>query len=269
MRFALQEVDSARVRDALTRRVVDLPHRALWRLSQPAQDNRRRLQALRERHAGQRCVIMGNGPSLARMDLAPLASEHTFGLNRIYLLYDKLPFRPTFYACTNELVLEQFHGEIAALGGVKFVNWNRRQLFGPDPSLCFVRTALSLVDFFGSDVTRAICAGGTITYVALQIAFHLGFRRVILVGVDHRFVERGTPNRAEVRTQERDESHFHPDYFPKGSRWQLPDLVRSEHAYRLARKAYERAGGQIIDATLDGQCQVFEKRSLAEALAQR
>ncbi len=212
---------------------------------------------------------MGNGPSLARMDLAPLANEHTFGLNRIYLLYDKLPFRPTYYACANELVLEQFGAEISAQPGIKFLNWNRRSLFPADPSISFVRQALTLRDFFGVDLTHAICSGGTVTFVALQIAFHLGFRRVILIGVDHDFVEKGKPNREEVRHADRDESHFHPAYFPRGTRWQTPDLVRSEHAYRLARGAFERAGGSIVDATLGGKCEVFRKCSLEAALRER
>ena len=38
-----------------------------------------RMNALRDIHQGQRCFIIGNGPSLRNMDLSPLAKEHTFG----------------------------------------------------------------------------------------------------------------------------------------------------------------------------------------------
>lgn len=266
MRFALHEVNAVRIKDAVQRRIEDVPHAAAWWSSQLSADNRRLLTSFRNLHAGQRCIVMGNGPSLGKMDLTCLRGEVTFGTNRIYLLYDKLPFVPTYYTCMNELVLEQFQHEISPLASMKFVNWNRRRLFAPSPSLACLRAGLTLIDFFGTDLTATICSGGTVTYVALQLAYFMGFRTIILVGVDHRFVEKGTPNRTEVRLAERDESHFHPNYFPKGSRWQLPDLVRSEHAYALARKAFERDGRRVLDATVDGSCDVFEKMDLKAAL---
>lgn len=194
------------------------------------------------------------------MDLRPLASEWTFGMNRIYLLFEKMGFRPSYYCAANDLVLDQFAPDIATLRMPKFVNWNARQHFDmADESTLFLRQALRLSDFFGNDLCKPICSGGTVTYLALQVAYYMGFSQAILIGVDHNFVEKGTPNRAETRTREVDENHFHPDYFPKGSRWQLPDLARSEAAYRLARDAYEADDREIIDATEGGALQVFEK----------
>ena len=40
-----------------------------------------KLQAFRNKHKGERCVIVGNGPSLNEMDLTPLANETTFAVN--------------------------------------------------------------------------------------------------------------------------------------------------------------------------------------------
>jgi hypothetical protein len=122
-----------------------------------------------------------------------------------------------------------------------------------------VRHALTLADFFGGDLTQPVCSGGTVTYLAMQIAFFMGFHQVILVGIDHRFVDSGPPNREQVRAQERNANHFHPDYFPKNSRWQLPDLLRSESAYRLARHAFAAEGREILDATVGGALEIFEK----------
>ena len=68
----------------------------------------------------------------------------------------------------------------------------------------------------------------------------MGFKEVIIIGLDHYFVEKGRPNKTELRTADKDESHCHPDYFPKGIKWQLPDLYRSEIAYAHARKAFEK-----------------------------
>ena len=87
----------------------------------------------------------------------------------------------------------------------------------------------------------------------------MGFKEVILVGLDHNFVEKGRPNKTEVRAADVDESHCHPDYFTKGVKWQLPDLLRSEKAYSIAREAFESDGRRILDATVGGKCEIFDK----------
>lgn len=212
---------------------------------------RERLARFRDRHRGERAFVLGNGPSLARTDLGRIAGAVTFGANRIYLAH-----QPTYFVCVNELVLEQFASEIRLLSCPRFLNWNRRRLFGDDP---FVSLDLGLADTFVTDPARRLCSGGTVTFVALQLAYYMGFREVVLLGVDHRFADKGTPNRTETRTEAVDANHFHAGYFPKGSKWQLPDLRRSELAYAMARRAFERDGRRIVDATIDGACTVFEK----------
>lgn len=259
MRFTLNEFSLDRLMAALWRRLDDIPHALAWR-SLDGEKYRQRLLQFRDLHRGERCFILGNGPSLASMDLSPLRKEITFGLNRIYLLFDRLGFLPSYYVCVNELVLVQFADEIRGLNMPKFLNWNCRRYFDvPDETLHFVRMRLSLSDRVQTDATRPLYGGGTVTFAALQLAYFMGFRTVVLIGVDHRFVNHGIPNRTVVRSSEKDANHFHPDYFPPGSKWQLPDLRRSEIAYSLAREAFERDGRRILDATVDGHCPVFEK----------
>lgn len=264
-RLVLSEVNTGRVGAALARRLADLPHAFAWQLSSESRKNRAGLAAYQDLHKGRRCIILANGPSLAHADLEPLKDEITFGMNRIYLNFGKMGFESTYFLCINELVLEQFGSEIAALSMPKFLNWNRRSLFqGLNPSPHYLRFRLGLRDDFQTDASRALSSGGTVTYAALQLAFFMGFRQVILVGLDHRFASRGTPNQMETRDFSADKDHFRPDYFPPGARWQLPDLRRSELAYAQARRAYEADGRQILDATLDGACTAFEKANYKE-----
>src|SRR5512139_2649265 len=49
-------------------------------------------------HRGERCFIIGNGPSLNDTDLSKLKDEFTFGMNRIYLLFPDLGFTTTYFA---------------------------------------------------------------------------------------------------------------------------------------------------------------------------
>ena len=203
---------------------------------------------------------MGNGPSLKKIDLGLIKGEITFGLNRIYLLYPEINFRPNYLVSVNELVLEQFAEDFKGLQGPLFMNWNQRDHFNPEAEkYLFLKVRLGLRDHFSPDITQPISTGGTVTFVAMQIAYYLGFQEVVLVGVDHSFRQEGVPNLTETRAQVEDVDHFHPDYFPKGSRWQIPDLRRSELAYQLAREAFEKDGRQIVDATLNGQCPVFKR----------
>jgi hypothetical protein len=258
-RFSLSEVNFQRVTSALLRRVLDIPHAWAWSLSIQAYQNRERLSHFKDIHAGKRCFILGNGPSLAKMDLTPLKDEFTFGANRIYLLFNETDFRPTYYVSINELVLQQFADDIKALPFPKFLNWSSRFLFGKRDDIFYLRIKPNLFDSFTKDITRPISSGGTVTFVALQLAYYMGFSEVILIGVDHNFVDKGTPNLTATRMADRDINHFHPNYFPKGYKWQFPDLVRSEIAYQLARHVFETSGRRIVDATIGGQCPVFEK----------
>ena len=86
----------------------------------------------------------------------------------------------------------------------------------------------------------------------MQLAYHLGFTDVILVGVDHSFATQGPANKL-VTSQGPDPNHFDPSYFGAGIRWQLPDLEVSEASYRLARQHFEADGRRIRDATVGGK----------------
>jgi hypothetical protein len=259
MRFKTSEVTISRLHTAIHRRLEAVPDAVAWRASPAARVVREQLEPLRDRHRGERCFVLGNGPSLARTDLSRIRHESSFGANRLYLAFEAMGFATRYYVCVNALVLEQFRDDLAALPMPRFFAWNRRALFAPGPTQHFVHAALTLRDYFGADPTRPLCSGGSVTFVALQLAFFMGFTEVIVLGLDHSFSARGTPNQVQLRSAARDVDHFHPNYFPQGSRWQLPDLVRSQSAFALARRHYERAGRRILDATPGGQCPVFER----------
>ena len=113
---------------------------------------------------------------------------------------------------------------------------------------------------FAQDARGRLWEGATVTYVTLQMAYHMGFKQVILIGVDHTYSTQGKPN-TTVISPGADPNHFNASYFGKGFRWQLPDLETSERAYRLARRTYEGSGRQVLDATVDGKLNVFPKIS--------
>lgn len=259
-RFNIKELTPKRLFSALKIRIHEIPNTIQWHLTSSAKNNRGRVKRYNGKHKGERCFIVANGPSIKDMDLSYLENEITFGLNRIYLLFNNTNFRPTYYICVNELILEQFSDEINQLEMPKFLNWNRRHYFNQeDQSISYVKSKMVIRDTFQYDLTKPTVIGATVTFVGLQIAYYMGFKQVIIIGLDHSYKEKATPSKLEVRTAEVDESHFHPEYFPKGAMWQAPDLLRSEIDFEIAHTAFNNDNRQILDATIKGKCNVFPK----------
>jgi hypothetical protein len=224
-----------------------------WRRASVAQ-----LAELKDVHRGRRAFIIGNGPSLKQTDLSKLKGEITFGLNRIYLMFPELGFGTTYFVAVNDLVIEQCTADISALPMPRFLSWRSHRFFpaGPIPAT-FLYTTYDNPGF-ARDVRARVWESATVTYVALQLAFHMGVEQVILVGVDHNSNVPGKAN-STIVSQGDDPNHFHPGYFGKGFRWQLPDFETSEIGYRLACQAFEGAGRQVLDATIGGKLTIFPK----------
>ena len=230
--------------------------------------SRKQLSKYHNKHRGERCVIIGNGPSLNEMDLSPLTEEITFGLNRIYLGFDQWAFRPSYFVSVNPLVLEQHAKEILEkVQAPKFISNHGLPYFsGHRDDLMFLQSLPEPI--FSKDPRQGVWEGYTVTYVAMQLAYYMGFSEVILIGVDHSFSTEGPAN-AEIISQGEDQNHFSKDYFGKGARWHLPDLEHSEMAYRLADLVYRCDGRQVLDATYNGQLEVFPKVDFQTILSSR
>lgn len=224
----------------------------------------RRLEKFRDIHRGEDCFLIGNGPSLNKMDLSLLNDYYTIGLNKIFLLFERMNFKTDYHVCVNKYVIEQCSREFLEMKCPSFISYKHgNMLLAGSNKVFFVGDIHSRWRFF-EDITKGISQGSTVTYAAMQIAFFMGFKRVFLIGVDHNFGQQGSPHKVEILKGD-DISHFDPNYF-KGLKWQLPDLIGSEKAYRLAKKHYEADNRVILDATVDGKLDIFMKIKFEEAL---
>jgi hypothetical protein len=193
----------------------------------------RNIKKFRNKYQGERCFVIGNGPSLQKTDMTKLRNEYTFGLNRIYLMFEELGFSTSFFVSINDLVIEQSSSEIQVLKIPRFVSWRSRKWLMPQDDLFFLYSTYTGPKFAKNAASR-LWEGATVTYVALQLAYYFGFSEVILIGVDHSFTTKGKPN-TTITSEGDDPNHFNPNYFGKGFRWQLPDLETSEIAYKSFR----------------------------------
>jgi hypothetical protein len=231
-----------------------------YRLDREGRESFERLVAMRNRYAGERCFIIGNGPSIALTDVGRLRRELTFALNRGYLLFDRIGGPTTFLVAINRHVIQQFGTEIAAAGLPTFVGWRSHSEMPPGGDVTFIRRA-HRYSFSRNVATDGASEGPTVTFMALQLAYHMGFREVVLIGVDHSFSTPGPENQV-VTSNGEDANHFDPNYFGPGIKWQLPDLAMSEVVYRLAKDVFEADGRRIVDATVGGRLEVFDKVAL-------
>jgi hypothetical protein len=246
-----------RWRKALWRLGV-LQSKLAWSFHPQAVISRRRLRSFKNKHQGKRCFIIGNGPSLKNTDLSLLKDEVTFGLNRIYLLFDEIGFETTYHVAVNKLVLEQTSEELSRLSIPSFVSWDSQDALKFRRNMMYLRPVHLSGPRFFKNIDDGIWEGATVTYVAMQIAFYMGFEKVILIGVDHSFETKGKPHTTVV-SQGDDPNHFSPHYFGEGFRWQLPDLETSELAYRIADHVFTSSGRDIVDATVGGKLDIFTK----------
>ena len=237
--------------------------RLYWDLHFQSYISRKKLIKARDSHAGKTAVILCNGPSLNKVDFSMLADSgvYCFGLNKINLLFDRVDFRPDCIVSVNEFVIEQ---------NADYFNTTDIDLFIDSAAATSrIVKARSNVTFihstnfqkFARDVSVSLNQGHTVTFVAFQLAFHMGFSSVALVGADHTFAVKGAANQAVV-SGERDESHFDPGYFAGGMKWHLPDLFESEVWYGRARQMYAAYDREIVNCTEGGELEVFKRQTL-------
>ncbi len=209
---------------------------------------------------GRRCFLIGNGRSVLDQDLEPLRNELTLGVNRFYLLGETTGLSPAWSLIEDIRADEETLTRSRDLPGTRLVlpwDFAPRGIDGDNVVFCpFRRYYRTLPRVrFSHDAERAIYWGGTVAYMALQWAAHLGCSPIYVIGMDlnwkvpdsARLTDRGT-----LIHHEADDNHFSPDYL-KGKEWFPPDIALMHNAWRTAYRALEARGVPLFNATAGGQ----------------
>lgn len=237
-------------------RSVDLAKRARrlasYRTTDLGKQTSRNLKLAYRAEVGETGVVIGNGPSLKQTDLERIADLPTILLNRGYLLGDRLPHHISGVCAHDPDILGLAGREITAMSTLALIPFESRRLVGDESSVAFLQynPHLELASRIGLDLHH----GHTAMFWGLQLALHLGWKRILIIGMDHNFVSRSA---GEV-----DANHFVSDYVPQGVEVKAPDLQKIERSYALAQKFAQSRGLQILDCTPGGKCTVFERRRL-------
>lgn len=235
----------------------------------------RRLAMLRNKHQGRRCFVIANGPGLQDIDMAPLRGEVTIGCNGIYKAFPEWGFKTTYTIFEDTEQIELRRHEIGRLKGtVKMTTLYNAYAFPADKhTLLFSaprpRSHLyywtDLYPQFSRDFAVTAHLGSSVTYLMLQLAYHLGCDPVYIIGLDHDYGELPhlfPPGKIRI-TEENihliQGLHFTSKYYKVGDQIGVPDVERQEQAYSLAMEEFQKAGRKLLNASARSSLQVIPR----------
>lgn len=226
------------------------------------------------KHKGQRCFVVGNGPSLNQLNMKLLKNEITLGSNRCYLGFAEWDFHFNYWACVDRLQIEQYcleYQDNLPNNIIKFVPFEYMPML-QFPNLCpinFDYDGRPPYKFSGSP--DIVYLGFTVTYTLVQIAVIMGCNPIYLIGVDHRYnlnsktMQNRTFGEKQAKIWIAEDStkptHF-TDKYTTGSSPKLfvtPKPEKAEVCFDLARQWTQKRDINIINATPDTGLKVFDR----------
>ncbi|WP_027388960.1 6-hydroxymethylpterin diphosphokinase MptE-like protein [Chrysiogenes arsenatis] len=235
-------------------------------------DNIQKLTSLKQKHAGKRCFIIGNGPSLTASDLSLLKNEITFASNKIYLVYPETDWRPTYYFVEDYLVAKNNAQVINSLPGVKFFEFSTLAFLRVSSATCVYQfTHIPTNTVFSRDIVNGVTHAHTVVGSQLQFAYYMGFAEAILLGVDFDFI---IPNgncgklfgTIDILRSQGEKNHFHPDYRPLGEVWSYPNLEKQQQFFNAVLPSLPEQSFTIRNASRFSKLTSFPRCDLESLL---
>ncbi|HAB17549.1 MAG TPA: hypothetical protein PLX89_01995 [Verrucomicrobiota bacterium] len=220
----------------------------------PNLHNDRRLRRLKDIHKGRRAFVIGNGPSLKVPDLDRLTNDIAFASNKIYLAFDRTPWRPTYLTCSDSVVAQTVGPNMAALPITKIFGHSTFPYFKRHADITYCNSPSRRTDPKDWDLIKGVSTGHSVLYWDLELAFWMGIREIYAIGVDFSFevASKATGAKAmgnDVLAAGREVNHFHPDYRKPGELWTMPQLNKQRDEFAFALEKYRSHGGVIYNAS--------------------
>ncbi|WP_379729947.1 hypothetical protein [Ferrovibrio xuzhouensis] len=243
---------------------------------------------LHNAEAGQRCFILGNGPSVKALDLSLLAGQTVFSVSNGYLHDDYDRIRPRYHCVpqityglmTEDDVVRWFDEMHESIGdAILFLSDTEAELIQRH-RLFSGRTVhyLALRDDFDDlqsrriiDLANPVPRVESVPIMVLMIAMYLGFREIVLLGVDHDHFKSGLYQYAfEPKALAGKDCTVGNDGKVTISRYDdFQSLARLWRQYRALRQTAEQNGIRILNATPGGELDEFLRVDFADILGRR
>lgn len=228
------------------------------------------------RHEGERCFVIGNGPSLNKIDMGLLKHEITLGSNRCFLGFENWGFDFTYWAIEDKLQIEEYLEEyqeglpdsIPKFLPAEYMAYARFPnavyfdlLYGNGRSFS---DGMSFPAF--SAWPHRMYNGFTVTYSLIQIAALMGCKEIYLIGLDHNY-GLSTKKLASVHGGDQstwsssdtaEATHFDSRYTAGNKKFVKPRPINAEIAYACARQWCAMNGVTIKNATPGTHLDIYE-----------
>lgn len=230
------------------------------------------IRKYRNIYEGRRCFIIGNGPSLMIRDLETLKKfgEISIASNSIYNLFSDTDWRPSIYTVHDFQEIKKTREKISSVKtDLKIVAMSSSgrvydidgailiRLIDPDPAHKEIH--------FSDDISRCVYDGGTVTYVSIQCAAYMGFKEIILLGVDHSFAREKTRD-GRITVNQDIKNHFQKyqtnEFWGNGQTDEeavVFPLDFATEAFIEAKRYADEHGIRILNATRGGKLEVFRR----------
>jgi len=236
---------------------------------------------LHNRHPGERCFILCNGPSVNEQDIRPLRGETVFSVSNGYRHPDYQYISPKYH-CVPQITY-------ATLPPERAVEWFREmdQSIG-DAEMFLDRQEWPLVQqhhLFSGRATHFVCMGKnhflantgipdltgiiprvqTVPIMVLMIAMYMGFRDIYLLGVDHDWFVKKEYRYFYGQGVTTTDSTLTRDGILLTTLWdELPAVSRVWEQYRAIKRIAQANGVRIYNATHGGMLDEFERVRLED-----
>lgn len=228
-------------------------------------ENVEELKKLRDINSGKRCFITATGPSLTTQDLELLQNEDTFGVNSIFLMYDKTKWRPKYYVCTDAPYFKKLVDSYDISPDMLckedlFLNVDTRK-YSPEfinDKAHFIRFSPwnRSYDFYRyqlmTEISKGMYAFGTVTNIVMTIAMYMGYKEIYLIGADCNNLNKHFIN--DVTDKDKDKKY-------------VEDVIHAQlRGYEIMKKETEKRNVKVFNATRGGALEVFERVELEKVL---
>lgn len=225
------------------------------------------LQRFQNIHLGERCFIIGTGPSLTLEDINCLEGEYTFGVNTLFQIYKDTHWRADYYCIIDPNTYSNLETGLKS-EDVKniFIAENRMKanVMHNDNLIPFLLECSSFYrmlypDYFGAtsfseNISEEVYDGASVVYAALQIAVYMGFKTIYLIGVDCNYDQSLLHNK---------NLNYSKNYSYK---WTKQTGLTMIKGFEVAKAYADTHGIEIYNATRGGMLEVFPRVRLQEII---
>ena len=219
-----------------------------------------------DKHSGETAVILGNGPSLADVPPELLNGKTVFGANQIYLINDTIKDHIDYWFISDRIQMEKYGDDFAD----KLNGWPVRKFipssyvdvlkFDRDTTSVFNHSFENPHSLFSVDPS-VIYTGKTVIFVMCQAAAAMGFKKIIIVGMDHNYDLKNdagsevihskhikTVTETYTQANANSKTHFSEQY-SENRVFHMPDYDAIAERMKRATEVLTDHGIEIVNAT--------------------